>query len=83
MQSDGADQEIHPAVRIVSGICGPVVGPVIGKLCQLAAVLFVTLYLRPQAKYIFLVVVVLYSWAAWYNVWGREIYIPRIIQWCS
>jgi hypothetical protein len=81
MRLDGLDQEVHPAVRIVSNIFGPVVGPVVGKVCQLAAILLVTIYLRPQAKYIFLIVAMLYSWAAWFNVWGRNIYVPRVFEW--
>ena len=81
MKLDGPDQEMHPAVRIVSNVFGTVAGPVIGKVCQLAAIMLVTIYLRPQAKYIFLVVVVLYGWAAWFNVWGRHIYVPRVLEW--
>jgi len=81
MKLDGPDQEMHPAVRIVSNVFGTVAGPVIGKVCQLAAIMLVTIYLRPQAKYIFLVVVVLYCWAAWFNVWGRYIYVPRVLEW--
>ena len=81
MKLEGPDQEVHPAVRIVSNVFGPVAGPVVGKLCQLGAIILVTIWLRPQAKYIFLVVVVLYCWSAWFNVWGRNIYVPRILEW--
>jgi len=46
MKLDGPDQEMHPAVRIVSNVFGTVAGPVVGKFCQLAAIILVTIYLR-------------------------------------
>jgi hypothetical protein len=81
MAAEGADSEVHPVVRLVSQFFGPVAGPVLGKACQLLAVLLVTVYFRRQAKYIFLAVVLLYAWAAWYNVWGRDLYVPRLLNW--
>ena len=80
MSTEGADQEVHPAIRIVSAFLGPVAGPIVGKICQLLATVVVTIYLRSYAKYILLVVIILYAWAAWYNVWGRHLYVPRLLN---
>lgn len=77
----GANAEGHPAIRLVSAIFGPILGPILGKLCQLAVVIVLTVYLRRWAAYIFVAVIVLYTWAAWYNVWGCELYYPRLLDW--
>ena len=76
----GAEAELHPAIRVVSVVLGPIAGPILGKVCQFVGVVLVTIYLRAVAKYVFLVVIILYTWAAWYNVWGRHLYIPRILR---
>lgn len=65
----GPDAEGHPAIRLVSLVLGPISGPIIGKLCQLIVVVALTVYLRRWATYIFVAVIILYAWAAWYNVW--------------
>jgi hypothetical protein len=77
----GPDVEGHPAVRLVSMVLGPVFGPILGKLCQFAAVVALTVYLRRWAACIFVAVIVLYVWAAWYNTWGCELYYPRLLEW--
>jgi len=77
----GADAEGHPAVRLVSAVFGPILGPIVGKLCQFIVVVGLTVYLRRCAAYIFVAVIVLYTWAAWYNVWGCELYYPRLLDW--
>jgi tetrahydromethanopterin S-methyltransferase subunit D len=66
----GAGAEGHPAVRLVSAVFGPIAGPIVGKLCQFIVVVVLTVYLRRWAAYIFAAVIVLYAWAAWYNIWG-------------
>ncbi len=77
----GPDAEGHPAIRLVSMAFGPILGPIVGKLCQFAMVVALTVYLRRWAVYIFVAVIVLYAWAAWYNVWGCESYYPRLLDW--
>jgi len=77
----GADAEGHPAVRLVSAVMGSILGPIVGKLCQLIVVVGLTVYLRRWAAYIFVAVIVLYTWAAWYNVWGCDLYYPRLLDW--
>jgi hypothetical protein len=51
MLVDGPAAERHPAIRAVSIILGPVLGPIVGKLCQIATVIVVTVYLRRLALY--------------------------------
>jgi hypothetical protein len=76
MLIDGAEHEMHPAIRIFSQLLGPIAGPILGKLFQLFALFLVTVYLRYYARYIFFTATVLYLWAAWYNVWGGHLYTP-------
>lgn len=64
MQHEGADAEFHPAIRLISQIAGPELGPVLGKLGQLVAGLGLAVFFRRQAALIFLVGSVLYLWAA-------------------
>jgi hypothetical protein len=80
MHIEGAEIERHPTIRLLSMFLGPVLGPIIGKLFQLVAIIVVTAYLRRWAVYIFITVIILYSWAAWYNIWGRFLYYPLFIQ---
>jgi hypothetical protein len=68
MLIDGPGAERHPVIRAVSIVLGPVLGPIVGKLCQIATVLVVTVYLRRLALYILVAVIILYAWAAWYNI---------------
>jgi hypothetical protein len=81
MHIDGIDHEMHPAIRLVATIAGPLLGPILGKLAQLAAIWLVTLYARRLAPYIFVAATMMYAWAAWYNVWGREMYMPLLLKW--
>jgi hypothetical protein len=81
MHHDGTDAELHPVIRLVSEIAGPVLGPLLGKLGQFAAGLGMAVFFRRQAVLIFVVCSALYLWAAWYNVWGHEYYTPRLLHW--
>jgi hypothetical protein len=81
MLQAGPDAEGHPAIRMISAVFGPILGPIIGKLCQLTVVVALTIYLRRWAIYIFVAVIILYAWAAWYNVWGCDLYYPRLLDW--
>ena len=79
MLVEGAETEAHPCVRLVFMVLGPIAGPLVGKICQLAALLAMTVYFRRYAIYLFIPVIILYSWAAWYNTWGRQLYYPRLL----
>jgi hypothetical protein len=76
MVIDGPHAERHPMIRLISIVLGPVTGPVIGKLLQFAAVIVVTVFLRRWALYIFVTVIILYAWAAAYNVAATPILLP-------
>jgi tetrahydromethanopterin S-methyltransferase subunit D len=80
MTQTGAENEALPAIRFVSMFLGPIIGPIIGKICQYLAILAVTVFFRKQAVFIFIPVIVLYGWAAWYNIWGSQIYYPRLLH---
>ena len=75
----GTQAEWHPTIRMVAMALGPVLGPIVGKLWQFAIIIVLTVYMRFWAVYIFLTVIVLYTWAAWYNIWGCRIYYPRLL----
>ena len=77
----GPDTESHPAIRLISIVFGPILGPIFGKLCQLTVIVALTVYLRRWAVYIFMTVIILYTWAAWYNIWGSDLYYPRLLYW--
>ncbi len=79
MLIEGAETEAHPGVRLICMVLGPIVGPLVGKICQLVAVLAMTVYFRRYAIYLFIPVIILYSWAAWYNIWGSQLYYPRLL----
>jgi hypothetical protein len=76
----GADVELHPTVRFVSQYFGPWLGPVLGKAIQVTVIIVLTVFLRRQAVFIFIPVIILYFWAAWYNVWGYQLYYPRLLH---
>jgi len=80
MHVEGVGLERHPTIRLLSMLFGPMVGPIIGKFWQLMALIFLTVYLRKWALYIFVAVIILYGWAAWYNIWGRFFYVPVFVR---
>lgn len=76
----GPGAEGHPAVREFSFLLGPILGPVFGKAVQFFVVIGLTVFLRRWAVHIFITVIILYTWAAWYNIWGQNLYYPRLFQ---
>ncbi len=76
MVIDGPQAELHPLIRLISMVLGPVTGPVVGKLFQFATVIVVTVFLRRWALYIFVVVIILYAWAAAYNMAATPLLVP-------
>jgi len=80
MQHTGPQAELHPTVRFVSSLLGPVLGPVLGKAVQFSVLIALTVFLRRWAVFIFVPVIILYGWAAWYNVWGHALYYPRLFE---
>ena len=80
MLSASPQAEFHPTVRFASELLGPVLGPVTGKAIQFTVIIVVTVFLRRWAIFIFIPVIILYFWAAWYNVWGYQLYYPRLLH---
>ena len=81
LKKGDSTEEVHPVILLVSIISGPVLGPLLGVIGKAAAGIFVAIYCRRYAVYILLVGIVLSFWAAWYNVWGINLYVPRVIKW--
>jgi hypothetical protein len=80
MLAHGPGLEGHPFIRMLSELLGPVLGPLVGKGIQLLVAIGLTVFLRRWAAYIFIAVIILYAWAAWYNIWGHDLYYPRLLQ---
>ncbi len=76
----GPQVEMHPTVRFAAEFLGPVVGPILGKALQITVIIILTVFLRRWAIFIFIPVIILYFWAAWYNVWGYQLYYPRLLH---
>ena len=49
-------------------------------MIQCAALVAVTILWRPYARIIFIPVTVLYLYAAWFNLWGNELYTPLFVK---
>jgi hypothetical protein len=77
----GPQVELHPTVRWLSELLGPILGPILGKGIQFTVLIALTVFLRRRAILIFIPIIILYAWAAWYNVWGYELYYPRLLHW--
>ena len=80
MKEGGIEDELHPVIRLVSIFAGPLAGPLIGKVCQLAALGFLTIVFRKAARIIFIPIIVIYLYAAWYNTWGTCLYTPLFLR---
>ena len=84
MRSEGPEAETNPGIRMVSQVLGPAgifIGPLIAVFGKTAAALLVSIYWRRGAAYVLLVGSILSYWAAWYNVWGADLYVPRLLLW--
>ena len=76
----GPQAEIHPTVRFLAVYLGPFLGPLLGKAIQVTVIIVLTVFLRRWATFIFIPVIILYFWAAWYNVWGYHLYYPQLLH---
>ena len=61
--------EAHPAIRMLSVWWGPFYGPLLGKVIQVLATIFLTLLLRPHGRKILIPVSMSYLLATAYNHW--------------
>ena len=83
MSAEGVGDELHPAIRLLCWVLGPFLGALLGKLIQYAALVAVTVLWRPYARIIFIPVTVLYLYAAWWNLWGKDLYTPLFVKWLA
>ena len=82
MLRDGVENtELHPGVSLAAKLLGPVAGPIAGVIGKFLAGIIVAVYYRRIAWIILLVVTILSSWAAWYNLWGWQYYEPSVYVW--
>ena len=80
MSEGSVSDEFHPIIRFVSVICGPIWGPLFGKLCQIIATLFLAITFKPIARIVLVLVAVIYLYAAWFNTWGVNLYTPLFVR---
>lgn len=81
LKDDPDIEEVNVSIAMVSDIFGPIVGPLIGALGKFCAAIFVAVYWRRAAFYLFMTGSILFFWAGWYNVWGVNMYSPRLLVW--
>ncbi|MHC4624210.1 MAG: hypothetical protein ACYS4W_09945 [Planctomycetota bacterium] len=83
MLVEGPEAEVHIIIRFVSRIAGPVAGPLFGALAKVAGGVLISIYCRRLAGCILAAGSVISLWAAWYNLWGYNLYTPIILKWLS
>lgn len=76
---DGWQEEIHPLVQLSARAFGPFTGPLLAAVAKAFAGLVVAIYCRRYAAYVFLAPAFISLWAAWYNIWGVNLYIPNAL----
>ena len=81
MLREGPDVEMHIVIRFISQILGPVAGPLVGAVGKAVAGVIVGVFCRRFAAYIFVTASIISFWAAWYNMWGYQLYTPIIMEW--
>jgi len=75
------DSEIHLGIWLAAKIFSPILGPLISFVGKAVAGIFICIYLRRWAIYIFIPIIILSFWAAWYNLWGwKTDYVPNIFR---
>jgi hypothetical protein len=72
----GPEGEFHPVIRSMCEQMGPVVGPICGKAWQFLGLILLTLFLRKEARLIFVPTAISYTLAAGYNVWANGLLWP-------
>ena len=81
MLREGPDSELHIGFVFVSRLFGPVVGPLLGGIAKITAGIIVAIYCRRFSLYILVVASIISFWAAWYNIWGVNVYTPIFLKW--
>jgi len=83
MAIDGPKAETHLVIRYVSLVLGRIAGPVVGAIIKALGGLLVVAFCGRYAIYILLTAIFMSLWAAWYNVWGVDIYVPYFMKWIA
>lgn len=87
MLYDVSAEELHPAMALSARWFGPILGPALGAIGKIVAVLIAGVYLRRFGRVVLFALLlagtVLGFWAAWYNMWGYAIYVPRLLMWLA
>ncbi len=87
MLYDASAEELHPVIALSARWFGPILGPLLGAVGKVAAVLIVGVYLQRFGRVVpfglLLAGTVLGFWATWYNMWGYAIYVPRFLTWLA
>jgi hypothetical protein len=66
----GPGIELHPVVRMISQLTGPVAGPLLGAVLKAVGAVIIALYWRRFAACILSLASALYFAATCYNIWG-------------
>ena len=80
MYESGPEMELHPGVKFFSIAFGIVAGPMLSAVLKAAMAVIVCIYLKKFAAYIIFTGTFVSLWAAWYNVWGCNIYTPLFLK---
>lgn len=81
MRMVGPEAELHPAVRMVSYLFGPVVGPILAVFGKAIAMVLVLFYLKRWAPVVLTVSSVLYLLAFFYNLYAVDLYLSGRLPW--
>lgn len=76
-------EELHPAVALTCQIVGPIIGPVIMVVVKFVLATTLAMWFRRYALLFLLIAAAICFWAAWYNLWGWQLYTPRLLLWLS
>jgi len=71
----GVDNELHPYIRLISQILGPIWGPLAGKALQCVFGVCGVVYVRRYAHVLLWAAVSSYSGAAFLNVFGMRLLV--------
>lgn len=77
---DGWEEELHPLFQLLARFCGPVIGPLLGAILKAITGYTIAVYWRRYATVLFVAPTLISLWAAWYNVWGINLYVPNFLM---
>ena len=75
MLKEGPHIELHPVIKIVSIIIGPIFGPLLSVVAKAVAGILVAVYCRRFAAHIFIAASIISILAACYNIWSINLYV--------